>query len=292
MKKALKAALLSGLVFPGVGYFVLRRTARGVIVVVLSAACLVLLIKSAVDQASVIVNKALSGDVPLDVASIERLMNATPVVSNAALLDILGYVLLACWVFSILDGYRIGRIEDARAPGVPAAEPRVAPITRNANSMAGASRREMPAGTILRKARQEDLSALLRLYGHLNPADPAVPVTTIVDAAWQQMLAQPGMQVFVAELAGAVVASVTLLIIPNLTRAVRPYALIENVVTDPAWRRRGIATQLLQLAQTTAWDAGCYKVMLMTGRKDEATLRFYRHAGFSDSDKTAFVARP
>jgi hypothetical protein len=32
--------------------------------------------------------------------------------------------------------------------------------------------------------------------------------------------------------------------------------------------------------------------MLLTGRKDEATLRFYRQAGFDQHDKQAFVAKP
>jgi GNAT superfamily N-acetyltransferase len=88
------------------------------------------------------------------------------------------------------------------------------------------------------------------------------------------------------------VASATLLIVPNLTRGVRPYALIENVVTDPAWRQRGIATYLLRAAQQMAWDANCYKVMLLTGRNDDGTLHFYLGAGFRDDEKTGFVARP
>ncbi|MDM0009985.1 transposase [Variovorax sp. J22G73] len=34
-----------------------------------------------------------------------------------------------------------------------------------------------------------------------------------------------------------------------------------------------------------------YKVMLMTGRKDEATFRFYEAAGFNRDDKQAFIAK-
>ncbi|WP_353888111.1 hypothetical protein [uncultured Acidovorax sp.] len=41
-----------------------------------------------------------------------------------------------------------------------------------------------------------------------------------------------------------------------------------------------------------AWQARCYKVMLMTGRKDEKTLRFYEQSGFERHGKQAFVARP
>ncbi|MBK6004527.1 hypothetical protein JJB11_00365 [Ramlibacter ginsenosidimutans] len=38
--------------------------------------------------------------------------------------------------------------------------------------------------------------------------------------------------------------------------------------------------------------AGCYKVMLQTGRLDEGTFRFYESAGFDRHGKQAFIARP
>ena len=37
--------------------------------------------------------------------------------------------------------------------------------------------------------------------------------------------------------------------------------------------------------------AGCYKIMLMSGAKDEGTLSFYREAGFDSGEKTAFIRR-
>ena len=88
----------------------------------------------------------------------------------------------------------------------------------------------------------------------------------------------------------AIVASCTLIVIPNLTRGGQPYGLIENVVTHVAFRERGFGKQLLQAAVAAAWQADCYKVMLLTGSKDPATLRFYAEAGFEQS-KTGFQAR-
>lgn len=85
-----------------------------------------------------------------------------------------------------------------------------------------------------------------------------------------------------------------LTIIPNLTRACRPFGVIENVVTPSAYRGqgRGWGRALLQHALAHAWQARCYKVMLMTGRKDENTLRFYEQSGFERHGQQAFVARP
>ena len=35
--------------------------------------------------------------------------------------------------------------------------------------------------------------------------------------------------------------------------------------------------------------ANCYKMMLLTGSKEESTKRFYENAGYNSSDKTAFI---
>jgi GNAT superfamily N-acetyltransferase len=88
----------------------------------------------------------------------------------------------------------------------------------------------------------------------------------------------------------AVRFSCTLIVIPTLTRGGKPYALIENVVTDARYRGRGYGTRLLQAAVQAAWSADCYKVMLLTGSKQPSTLKFYENAGFEQT-KTGFQMR-
>ncbi len=144
----------------------------------------------------------------------------------------------------------------------------------------------------IRKIRADELPALLDLYRHLHADDPALPVTSDIEQLWQRILTDPSQHYLVAEVQGKIVASCVLVIIPNLTRSARPYGLIENVVTHPDFRKRGLGTQLLKAALALAWEQNCYKVMLLTGRKDEATLRFYQQAGFEGGVKTGFVAKP
>ena len=143
----------------------------------------------------------------------------------------------------------------------------------------------------IRPARAEDLPALLALYRHLNPADPTPP-SDLAELAWQAMLAQPGLTVFLAEDGGEPVASCTLIQVPNLTRGTRPYAFIENVVAHAAHRRRCHGRAVLEAALAAAWASGCYKAMLLTGSKEEATFRFYESAGFRRGEKTGLIARP
>ena len=83
-------------------------------------------------------------------------------------------------------------------------------------------------------------------------------------------------------------SSCTLLVVPNLTHGGRPYALVENVVTRPEYRRQGLGSAVLNAARDLAVREGCYKIMLLTGSKRQSTLDFYRRAGYRDDLKTGF----
>lgn len=144
----------------------------------------------------------------------------------------------------------------------------------------------MKTALIVREAVAADLAAL---YAHLNPADPMLPPDKAAEQL-QNLGRYAGSCVLIGLAGETLVTSCTLIVIPNLTRGGAPYGLIENVVTDADWRGRGFATALLRAATDRAWVHGCYKVMLLTGSKEPATLRFYEKAGFEQS-KTGFQMR-
>jgi len=144
----------------------------------------------------------------------------------------------------------------------------------------------------IRAIRPDELPVLLELYQHLHAADEPLPDAATLTRVWDELCTDPKLHCLVATVDDAPVASCILAIIPNLTRGARPYGLIENVVTHADYRRRGIGTALLQHALAVAWEHNCYKVMLLTGRKDEKVLRFYEQAGFQRDVKTGFIAYP
>ena len=74
-----------------------------------------------------------------------------------------------------------------------------------------------------------------------------------------------------------------------MTRNVRPYAFVENVVTHTDYRGQGLASECLKYAKQIAQRRNCYKMMLLTGSREKATLDFYRNAGYNSTDKTAFI---
>ena len=142
----------------------------------------------------------------------------------------------------------------------------------------------------IRPATHGDMPGMLALYRHLNPADP-IPDPAQAETAWSALLDSPLTTVFVADTGGVLVASCTLVVVPNLTRGARPYAVIENVVTHADHRRRGLGQAVLAAALDAAWGENCYKVMLATGSRNPGTLQFYESAGFVRNSKTFFEAR-
>ena len=132
------------------------------------------------------------------------------------------------------------------------------------------------------------MPGLLCLYKQLHETDP-VPEGEGLTTLWENILADPDYHILLLEQNGMLAASVTVVVIKNLTRCARPYAIIENVITDAAYRRKGFAAALMAEAVEIARAAGCYKVSLTTGNKDEGTFRFYEGCGFNKADKTAFI---
>ncbi len=144
---------------------------------------------------------------------------------------------------------------------------------------------------MFREARRGDLDAVLSLYRQLQPADPVVQNGSVAEV-FEQILAARGLHLFVLEEDGAVVATTYLNIIPNMTRSASPYAVIENVVVEESRRGKGLGKQIMAGTLQAAWDAGCYKAMLLAGSRKPATHVFYRACGFSGDEKTAYVAHP
>lgn len=144
----------------------------------------------------------------------------------------------------------------------------------------------------IRALTASELDDLLELYRHLHTSDTLLPEREQVEACWREILANPRLRYFGIFKDHRLVASCTLAIIPNLTRGCRPYGLIENVVTHTEFRRKGYGKAILHHALDYAWQQNCYKVMLLTGRKTEATYAFYEAAGFDRQAKQAFLAKP
>lgn len=141
---------------------------------------------------------------------------------------------------------------------------------------------------MVREITESDLKGLFELYTQLH-GNPMPEETAELSALCRKILDDENHHIIVAEEGGKIVSSCVCVIVPNLTHGQRPYALIENVVTDEVFRCRGLATACLDFAREISRKENCYKMMLLTGSKEESTLRFYERAGYNRKDKTAFI---
>ena len=140
----------------------------------------------------------------------------------------------------------------------------------------------------IREINIDELSELLELYAHLHEQS-VLENSNHLQKTWNTICKDENHHIIVCEVNGQIVSSCVCVIIPNLTRNIRPYALIENVVTRADYRNNRYATACLNYARGLAVRSNCYKIMLLTGSKDDSTLNFYKKAGYNCTDKTAFI---
>ena len=141
---------------------------------------------------------------------------------------------------------------------------------------------------MIREAVQSDLDAILELYLFLHE-DRVPEKDEHLRETWMQIIQDPNHHLIVNVVDDKIVSSCVCVIIPNLTRNIRPYAFIEKVVTHEDYRGKGCAGECLEYARQIAEKENCYKMMLLTGSKKQETLRFYEKAGYNSNDKTAFI---
>lgn len=141
---------------------------------------------------------------------------------------------------------------------------------------------------MIREVMDSDYAGLMKLYMQLHN-NPFPEKDNAMTELWDRILKDKDHHIIVAQEDGEIVASCVCVIIPNLTHGQRPYALIENVITHEAYRKRGLATACLNYAKKIAEKENCYKMMLLTGSKEESTLKFYEMAGYNKNDKTGYI---
>ena len=118
MSKALKAVLLSALVFPGIGHFSLKKRLQGALLSGIAIVCLYFLLTSIVTIAQQISVKIQSGEIPLDVAKISDAVSQALAGNDGQPINISSLLLVICWVVGIVDSFRVGRSQDRLDDGV------------------------------------------------------------------------------------------------------------------------------------------------------------------------------
>jgi GNAT superfamily N-acetyltransferase len=141
----------------------------------------------------------------------------------------------------------------------------------------------------VRRIQDNECDKLLALYAFLI-LDDCIPAAENIQRAWQEIMNNKDRYAyFVVEDSDMLVASCNVAIIPNLTRGARSFAVIENVVTHPDYRRKGLGKMVMDAAVAYAKSFSCYKVMLNTNVKRTGAHAFYDSIGFVCTEKKAYT---
>ena len=139
----------------------------------------------------------------------------------------------------------------------------------------------------IRAATEDDIPRIQELYLQLAfsppPIDTPRPSPEALLRVFREMNALPGYEILVTEEAGKVIGTTVLAILPGFAHGVSPFAVIEYVVVDEAYRGKGYGKTLMEYCIDKAKKASCYKIMLTSDNRRTEAHDFYRSLGFEAS---------
>ena len=106
MSRSTTAMLLSAFVLPGAGQVYLKHVLRGMALIVVSLVCLWIIGDSALQQATIVLDKLQSGETALDAGHIAELVDKTP---RSSASSIATWVLIGCWLVGMIDTYWLSK---------------------------------------------------------------------------------------------------------------------------------------------------------------------------------------
>lgn len=133
---------------------------------------------------------------------------------------------------------------------------------------------------VVREAQADDLKQVLGLYAQPELDRGATLSLEEAEEAFDRMRAYPDYRLYVAEVAGRVVGTYTLIVMHNLSHQGRPSALVESVAVDPQWQGRGVGAAMMLQAREHCRRRGCYKMALSSNQRRERAHAFYEGLGF------------
>jgi len=112
MNNSLKGALLSGLVFPGLGQVVLKHYKRGVVIMLTVLVSLSVIIIEAVQKAFAILEKIELDGGTIDMNTISNAATQASTTSGSLIFSFALLLIIFCWIIGVVDAFRIGKKKD------------------------------------------------------------------------------------------------------------------------------------------------------------------------------------
>lgn len=117
MDNSTKAALLSGLVFPGAGHMFLKQYLRGSILIGLSLIATTVIVIIIFQRALAVIDRINRGEIAIEAGAVADMVSASTAGGDSRTAGIALLVLGACWLIGIFDSWRIGHAQEERGSG-------------------------------------------------------------------------------------------------------------------------------------------------------------------------------
>jgi len=112
MTNASRGALLSGVVFPGLGQVVLKHYIRGIAMMLTVLIGLLVMVVKGVQHALTILDAIQSQGGAIDMDAISIAATRATTTSDSLLFKLLPLWVVFCWIIAVVDAYRSGRKKD------------------------------------------------------------------------------------------------------------------------------------------------------------------------------------
>jgi len=137
----------------------------------------------------------------------------------------------------------------------------------------------------IRQAKPTDADAIAYLY-RLLTGDVRVDVRPARIAA---LLDRDDHTLWVVQQGDCIVGTALVILCMDLMYGNQPFAVVENVIIDPAYRQQGLGWALLEHIEAACIAADCSKIMLQSSVTREDAHRLFRRLGYASDRKLGFV---
>ncbi|MEJ2651689.1 MAG: hypothetical protein P8173_07835 [Gammaproteobacteria bacterium] len=111
MKRSIKAALISGLAFPGLGHIFLKKYLVGAVLLFAAGASVYSVSVTAIDTALSVAGEIEAGEVSINEDAIGRLIEQKSQ-GSAKATNLSLVVLMLSWGIGVVDSYRVGKAKE------------------------------------------------------------------------------------------------------------------------------------------------------------------------------------
>lgn len=137
-----------------------------------------------------------------------------------------------------------------------------------------------------REARADDFAALLRLLEQMDESmygSRAIAAESDLSARYEALLVDLDQRLLLVEDGDRLVGSAHLIVLRHFDRHLLRSGIVDGVVVDPEYRRKGVGAALMQAVAEAARQAGCYKLALTSNLARAGAHRFYGRLGWKRS---------